>query len=140
MACSCWETPYSATVTLNTAEKALKNALALNNEIHTLHQLQSFSLLTLRNTKCKHHEDLGNQQFLKREICHTHFPHRTVPAMGRKRHAIGAPGDDTVSSLKRYCFPGKDMCLIRDMEHGTWKNQEVSMMSMIVNMVFRDFS
>ena len=38
--------------------------------------------------------------------------------MGRKRHAIGAPGDDTVPSLKRSCFPGKGMCLISGMEYG----------------------
>lgn len=87
MVCSCWETPHSATVTLNTAENTLTHALALNIEMHTLHQLQSFSLLTLKNTKCKHHEDLETNSFWnerfaihifpttpwKSFVCHSHW-------------------------------------------------------------------
>lgn len=108
--------------------KNVENALALNIEMHTLHQLQSFSVLTLKNTKCKHHESLGTKSYWnKRFAIHISPTARQklrlslslapVPAMGRKRHAIGAPGDDTVPSL-RYCLPGKGTCLIFGMEHG----------------------
>ena len=41
----------------------LKNTLALNIELHTLHQLQSFSVVASKNAKCKHHVDFGTNSF-----------------------------------------------------------------------------